>query len=187
MDKVELAKNGDKQAFNDLIEENKFKIYKTAKSILKDEDDVCDAIQDSLIRAYKGISKLQNNEYFSTWLIRIVINKCYDIYNKQKSRKVIDITEAQDEELKVYDNYDELGISAIVNSLDEDIRTVTVMFYYDDLSVKDISEMIGIPEGTVKSRLSRARSKLYEILNKEGEYDVRWGKRFIYKKEITTR
>ena len=173
MDKVELAKNGDKQAFNDLIEENKFKIYKTAKSILGNEDDVCDAIQDSLIRAYRGIKNLKNNEFFSTWLIRIVINKCYDIYNKQKSRNTVDISEANDEELRVYDSYNELGINSIVNSLDEDIKTVTVMFYYDDLSVKDISEVLGIPEGTVKSRLSRARTKLYEILSKEGEYDVR--------------
>ncbi|MBQ3408024.1 MAG: sigma-70 family RNA polymerase sigma factor [Clostridia bacterium] len=173
MDKVELAKNGDKQAFNDLIEENKFKIYKTAKSILGNEDDVCDAIQDSLIRAYKGIKNLHNNEFFSTWLIRIVINKCYDIYNKQKSRKIIDISEAKDEELKVYDNYDEIGINAIIKTLDEDLRTITIMFYYDDLSVKDISEVLKIPEGTVKSRLSRARTKLYEILNKDGEYNVR--------------
>ena len=90
MDKVELAKNGDKQAFNELIEEHKFKIYKTAKAILKDEDDVCDAIQDSLIRAYKGIAKLEHNEYFSTWLTRIVINKCYDIAkkNNEKSKKI---------------------------------------------------------------------------------------------------
>ena len=53
MDKVELAKKGDNQAFNDLIEENKFKIYKTAKSILGNEDDVCDAIQNALISTYK--------------------------------------------------------------------------------------------------------------------------------------
>lgn len=55
MDIIEKAKNGDKEAFNYLIEENKFKMYKTAKAILKNEDDVCDAIQEALIRAYKNI------------------------------------------------------------------------------------------------------------------------------------
>lgn len=172
MDKVELAKNGDDQAFSDLIEENKYKIYKTAKSILNDEDDVCDAIQDALIRAYKGIKKLQNNEYFSTWLTRIVINRCYDIYNKKRSHQMVDIDDTQDEELKVYDTYDEGEISTLLGQLDEDIRVVTTMFYYDDLSVKEISDILEIPEGTVKSRLSRARAKLYDILKKEGEYDV---------------
>lgn len=175
MDKVELAKSGDKQAFNELIEEHKFKIYKTAKSILKDEDDVCDAIQDSLIRAYKGISKLEHNEYFTTWIIRIVINKCYDIAkkNNEKNRKIIDISEAKDYELQTYDNYNEFELDKILNKLDADLKEITVMFYYDDISVKDISEILDIPQGTVKSRLARARLKIYEILSKEGDYNAR--------------
>ena len=152
MDKVELAKKGDAAAFTELIEENKIKMYKTAKAILKNEDDVCDAIQEALMSAYKNISKLNNNAFFSTWLIRILINKCYDICNKNKNRAVVDIDETNDEELRVYD---------------------TVMYYYDDLSVKEISQIMNIPEGTVKSRLSRARAKLYDIISKEGEYDVR--------------
>lgn len=173
MDKVELAKHGDNEAFTELIEENKLKMYKTAKAILKDEDDVCDAIQDALMSAYQNLKKLNNNDFFSTWLIRILINKCYDICNKNKKRMAVDIDETTDEELKVYDTYDEGDVSAILNDLDEDIRSVTVMYYYDDLSVKEISDIIGIPEGTVKSRLSRARTKLYDVLNKGGEYDVR--------------
>ena len=175
MDKVELAKSGDKQAFNELIEEHKFKIYKTAKSILKDEDDVCDAIQDSLIRAYKGISKLEHNEYFTTWIIRIVINKCYDIAkkNNEKNRKIIDISEAKDYELQAYDDYNEFELDKILNKLDADLKEITVMFYYDDISVKDISEILDIPQGTVKSRLARARLKIYEILSKEGDYNAR--------------
>ena len=173
MDKVELAKKGDAAAFTELIEENKIKMYKTAKAILKNEDDVCDAIQEALMSAYKNISKLNNNAFFSTWLIRILINKCYDICNKNKNRAVVDIDETNDEELRVYDTYDEGDTRAILDNLDEDIRSVTVMYYYDDLSVKEISQIMNIPEGTVKSRLSRARAKLYDIIGKEGEYDVR--------------
>lgn len=173
MDKVELAKKGDAAAFTELIEENKIKMYKTAKAILKNEDDVCDAIQEALMSAYKNISKLNNNAFFSTWLIRILINKCYDICNKNKNRAVVDIDETNDEELRVYDTYDEGDTRAILDNLDEDIRSVTVMYYYDDLSVKEISQIMNIPEGTVKSRLSRARAKLYDIISKEGEYDVR--------------
>lgn len=175
MDKVELAKNGDKQAFNELIEEHKFKIYKTAKSILKSEDDICDAIQDSLIRAYKGISKLEHNEYFTTWIIRIVINKCYDIAkkNNEKNKKIINISEAKDYELQTYDDYNEFELDKILNKLDADLKEITVMFYYDDISVKDISKVLDIPQGTVKSRLARARIKIYEFLSKEGDCNVR--------------
>lgn len=175
MDKVQLAKSGDKQAFNELIEENKLKIYKTAKSILKDEDDVCDAIQDALIRAYKNISKLEHNEYFSTWIIRIVINKCYDIAkkNNEKNKKIVDISEAKNHELQTFDTYNEFGLEQVLNILDKNLKEIIVMYYYDDISVQDISKIIDIPQGTVKSRLSRARSKLYEILSKEGDYNVR--------------
>lgn len=173
MDIIENAKQGNQTAFNQLIEENKYKIYKTAKSILKNEDDVCDAIQESLIRAYNNIHKLQNNEFFSTWLIRIVINKCYDIAktNQKKNSKIIDIQSAK--EIETYDTYNESSLDQVLKQLDEDLRTVTVLYYYDDISTKDISTMLDIPEGTVKSRLSRAREKLYNLLKKEDEQNAR--------------
>ena len=107
MDKVQLAKEGDKVAFSELIEEKKFKLYKTAKAILKDEDDVCDAIQDCLISVYKNINSLQNNEYFDTWMTRILINKCYDIINKNKKARGNVVEMQEIEEVKHYDKYNE--------------------------------------------------------------------------------
>lgn len=167
MNLVEKAKNGDKIAFSELIEQNKYKIYKTAKSILKDEDDVCDAIQEALIRAYNNIQKLENNEFFTTWLIRIVINKCYDIakINQKKNSKIVEFKEA--ENIQTYDTYNEYTIEQVIERLDNDLKTVTVLYYYDDISIKDIAIILNIPEGTVKSKLSRARNKLYEMLRKE--------------------
>lgn len=172
MDIIEKAKNGDKEAFNYLIEENKFKMYKTAKAILKNEDDVCDAIQEALIRAYKNIGKLQSNEFFTTWLIRILINKCYDIarIRQTENGRVMDMEMI--ENVECYDTYEEESlIKKVLNKIENDLKSITIMYYYDDLSIKDISEILKIPEGTVKSRLSRAREKIYEILKKEeGEY-----------------
>lgn len=169
---VEKAKNGNAQAFNELIEENKLKMYKTARAILKNEEDICDAIQETLISAYKNINKLQENKYFSTWIIRILINKCYDIISKNKKiENFTDISAA--EEVKVYDNYDsESIVNKVLNEIDEELKVVTVLYYYDGFSVKEISEMLKIPEGTVKSRLSRARDKLYILLKREeGVYE----------------
>jgi len=173
MNLVEEAKLGNKEAFQELIEENKLKMYKVAKSILKNEDDVCDAIQNALMSAYTNLSKLKNNQYFSTWIVRILINKCYDIAkdNQKRYSNVIDITEYNtDEGIKTYDKYDSDSIvENVLNKIDEDLKVITVLYYYNDYSVSEISNILEIPEGTVKSRLSRARSKIYEIVKGEEE------------------
>lgn len=173
MNLVDEAKLGDKEAFNKLVDENKLKMYKVAKSILKNEDDVCDAIQNALMSAYKSLNKLQNSQYFSTWLIRILINKCYDIArdNQKRYSNVIDIDEYNaDEGVKSFDNYSSDSIvENVLNEIDEDLKTITVLYYYNDYSVAEISKVLNIPDGTVKSRLSRARAKIYEVLKREEE------------------
>lgn len=167
MEDLELAKNGDAAAFARLIESVKLKIYKTGISILKNDDDACDAIQETLISAYKNIGTLNNPEYFTTWIIRIMVNKCYDIIRKNK--KVVYLNEKmQLENDAYYQRYcDESELEGILNQIDTDLRIVTVLYYYDDLSVAEIAEILDIPEGTVKSRLSRARDRIFKILKKE--------------------
>ena len=173
MNLVEEAKLGNNEAFEQLIEENKLKMYKVAKSILKNEDDVCDAIQNALMSAYTNLNKLQNNQFFSTWLIRILINKSYDIVNKNKRiyTNVTDIDEYNTKEnLKSYDSYDsESLVENVLTKIDDDLKTITVLYYYNDYSVNEIAMILDIPEGTVKSRLSRARGKIYEIIKSEEE------------------
>ena len=121
MELVEKAKNGDNEAFNELIENNKLKMYKTAKAILNNEDDVCDAIQETLISAYKNLNKLKENKFFSTWIIRILINKCYDIIAKNKKvGNVVDISEVQD--IKTFDKYDsDSVVTKVLNEIDEEL------------------------------------------------------------------
>lgn len=173
MNLVEEAKLGNNEAFEQLIEENKLKMYKVAKSILKNEDDVCDAIQNALMSAYTNLNKLQNNQFFSTWLIRILINKSYDIANKNQRlySNVTDIDEYNtNENLKSFDSYNsESLVENVLTKIDEDLKTITVLYYYNDYSVNEIAMILDIPEGTVKSRLSRARSKIYEIMKSEEE------------------
>jgi len=131
MELVERAKNGEIEAFNELIEIHKIKMYKTAKAILNNEDDICDAIQETLLSIYKNINKLNEVKYFSTWAIRILINKCYDIIAKnKKTGNVVDITEVQ--EVKTYDKYNtDSVVEKALNEIDEDLKVVTVLYYYD--------------------------------------------------------
>ena len=166
MDDLSLAQKGDKEAFSRLIGEVEIKLYKTAMAILKNDDDACDAIQETLISAYKKIDTLQTKEYFKTWIIRILINKCYDMI--RMNRKVVNINERLRENTEnFYEMYCvESELESILKKIDSDLRTVTVLYYYDDLSINEIANILNIPDGTVKSRLSRARasiSKIYQI------------------------
>lgn len=97
----------------------------------------------------------------------------YSEKNNEKNKKIVDISEAKNHELQTFDTYNEFGLEQVLNILDKNLKEIIVMYYYDDISVQDISKIIDIPQGTVKSRLARARSKLYEILSKEGDYNVR--------------
>lgn len=90
--KKELKKR-EKQKFTELIESNKLRFYKTAKAILKNDDDVYDALQEALISMYENYGQLKKEEYFSTWATRIIINKCYDLLRKNKK----DIVSIDDE------------------------------------------------------------------------------------------
>ena len=164
---VEKAKNDDQIAFSNLIEKVKYKLYKTGMAILKNDDDTCDAIQETLIKAYKNIKTLNNNEYFTTWIVRILINQCYDII--RKNDKIVSMSEKlQANQNTYYELYSqESSLEYVLNMLDKDLKLVTVLYYYDDLSVSTISEILNIPEGTVKSRLSRARERIYTILKEE--------------------
>ena len=162
----------DKEFFIQKINENRLKMYKTAISILKDEDDANDAIQEALYSAYKNYYSLREKSYFTTWIIKILINKCYNIINKNKKIAYIDDTIIQNTESSE-DNYEiENSLEWVLNQIDKDLKEIVVLYYYDDFSVADIANILEIPQGTVKSRLSRAREQIKEIINKEeGEFN----------------
>lgn len=169
MSDIKRAMNGDKQAFINIIEEHKIALYKVMKAILQNEDDVCDAMQETLIDIYENIHKLQKEKYFKTWATRIAINECYHIIRKQKINqdkiaKIQTETVAQEKENSSIEKTD---IEIAISKLDKDLRVVVVMYYYNNLKVNDIAEVLQIPAGTVKSRLSRARESLYESLKQE--------------------
>ena len=170
MSTLSKAKNGDEEAFSLLIKEYKLYMYKTAKAILKDEDDVCDAVQEALISVYRNLFSLKNEKHLKTWIIRITINKCYDIIHKNNSNNQ-KITRIQDRfegnESEEESAVSKTDLERALSLIDNDLKIVTVLYYYNDISVKDIANILEIPVGTVKSKLSRARTKLYDILMQE--------------------
>lgn len=158
---IAKAKNGDNDAFLALINENRLNIYRVARGILKSEHDIEDAIQNTVIKAYEKINTLKRDEFFKTWLIRILINECNEIIRRNK--RVETINNFSNEE-QYNDTYENIDLINAINELNEELRITTVLFYFEDIPIKDIAIILKIPEGTVRSRLSRAREKLRKIM-----------------------
>lgn len=166
MDDVRLAKAGNKEAFATLINCHRLTLYKVAKGILESDYDVTDAIQETIILAYTNIGSLKRDEYFKTWLVRILINECKK--NLRRSNKTIPFEKISEQ--AVWDNYPSDSITSnCIMMLELSLRQVTVLYYYEDFSVNEIAKILNIPQGTVKSRLSKARSKILELMAGKGE------------------
>lgn len=157
------AQKGDKKAFMELIKSNEKSMYKVARAMVFNEEDIKDVFQDTIIKAYESIEKLKEPQYFSTWLIRILINNCNDVIKKRK--KVISLEIVKEESYK--EKFKNVDLYMAINELEEDLKMVIIMFYFMDMAIKDIAKAQSIAEGTVKSRLNRARKKLEEKLSKE--------------------
>ncbi|MDJ1474209.1 sigma-70 family RNA polymerase sigma factor [Bacillus sp. LS15-K4] len=160
---VSLAKKGDHEAFMALIHTEKMKMYRIAKAMLRDETNIEDAIQATILKAYENIKKLNKEEFFQTWLIRILMNECNNIIRAYK--KVI-VTE-ENYNMSAYDQYEDIDLCNAIQSLHEELRAVTVLYYYEDMNQESIAKLLEIPKGTVKSRLSRAREQLQKRLKME--------------------
>ncbi|MDV4152362.1 sigma-70 family RNA polymerase sigma factor [Clostridium sp. AL.422] len=157
----EKSKKIDKEIFLLLINDNRLSIYKVARGILNNQYDIEDAIQNTLIKAYEKNDTLKDSNLFKTWIIRILINECKNILRKNKR------TISLDGELNqaVYtDIYEDIDLTRAINLLTEELKIVTVLFYFEDMTTKDISIILDIPDGTVRSRLSRARQQLRGII-----------------------
>lgn len=158
---VRRAIEGHKESFSVLIKHFELSLYKVAKSMLESEEDCADAIQETILKSYKSIRSLNETQFFKTWLIRILINECHNIHRiKGKIIPIYEIEETACEATMINEIDNTIVIQEMLNYLENELRNIVILYYFEDFSVKDISDLLGIPEGTVKSRLSRARGKL---------------------------
>ena len=152
-----------KEQLGSLILDSERQLYSTAKTILFSDYDCADAIQETIVKAFSNVGTLKNDNYARTWLIRILINKCYSLV--RKSSKFIpleNLADRQEPELEKTKNYSELYTA--VNSLKEELRLPVILYYIEDFSVKEIAQILEISEGAVQKRLARARGKLRQEL-----------------------
>lgn len=153
---IKKARKGDKKAFLKLIELEKDKLYKTAYLYTKNKDDALDIVQDTICKALNNIHKLNEPQYFSTWLTKILINASYDFLRKKKKILIVDFEisdKVSDTTRSIEENID---LFEAIEKLNHRHQTIIILRYYQDKPIKEIAEMLEIPEGTVKSNLHRA-------------------------------
>ena len=172
VDVVKLAKQGDTNAIEKILLENMQSMYRVAYGILRTEEEISDAVSSTVVIVFEKIKTLKNEQFFKTWLIRILINECYKICKQNK--KIIYLENCNQETLIYNDTYTDFEVKNLIKKLDKDLKEIVVLYYFEEFSIKEISKLIKIPEGTVKSRLSRARKELekYLVKNQEERRDI---------------
>ncbi|RKP54493.1 sigma-70 family RNA polymerase sigma factor [Cohnella endophytica] len=136
-------------------------LYGMARSLLNNDNDCADAIQEAILKAYKGITKLREQAYFRTWMFRILIRECQTIYRIKKKVSPMDNLPEQGVATALPD----WDLQSAVDRLGEPLRTLVKLHYFADMPLGRIAETMEVSEGTLKSRLHRARRQLAKRLN----------------------
>lgn len=167
---VQKAKKGNDEAFEQLIDSVRDKLYRTAYAYVRNEQDALDLYQEAIYTAYVSIKSLKKAESFHSWMTKILVFKAIDFIRKESHHFTTD-NEDVFLELMASDTADftthSLDLSEAFKLLKPAVKTIVLLRYYHDLSIKDIANIMNYPEGTVKSHLNRAKNELRPIL-KEG-------------------
>lgn len=142
-------------------------MYALAFSILRNDQDAADAISESVMKAYSNLSHLQNPHSFKSWMLKIVHNTCLEMLRKNTTMVSTDEQYNQAQDTSHHDMSTKLVLRDAVERLNQPYRTVVYLFYYESLSIIEISKITGGSVIAVKKQLSRARSMLQQSLNKE--------------------
>ena len=180
---VDAARAGDDRAFGSLVEVYRSTAERLAQQILHTEEAAADAVQEALIKAHRAMGRFQDGN-FRSWFLRIVTNTCYDHLRRQKRRQAVSLDElteqagidyvaaaeiaSDDPEALVMQNE---GMRVLLSAIDELPvwhRNVVLLVDVQGYDYNEAAEILDLPLGTVKSRLSRARSALRDDLVRSG-------------------
>ncbi|MEG2444011.1 MAG: RNA polymerase sigma factor [Acinetobacter sp.] len=186
--------HGDQVAMRQLMQRYNQTLYRTARSILKDEDEAEDAVQDAYIHAFQSLSKFRQESRLSTWLVRIVVNEALGrLRKKVRQAEIIKLVEDLPQRSSNYHNGEDIGdamdtselpdevifraqirqlIEAKIDQLPEVFRPVFVLRAIEEMSVEETAACLGLPPATVRSRFFRARGLLRESLARDVDLSI---------------
>lgn len=138
-------------------------LYRVARGYLIRPQDCADAVQEAILKAWRARHALRQEAYFKTWLTRILINECKSMLRRKKPLLPFEDLE----NLPAPSPSADLDLEKALYALSEKYRLVVLMHYKDGYTLEEIARVLGVPVGTVKARLSRARDKLRQALQDE--------------------
>ena len=182
---VARAKAGDDEAFAQLMHDNEKRIYNLILRMTGNPEDAMDLAQEAFLNAWRGLKFFKGDSAFSTWVYRLASNACIDHLRRQKRRQDISLPMPVDEEDdSIPDIPDERflpeqelerqelrrAVAEGLERLSDEHRQVLVMREINGLSYQEIGDILDLEEGTVKSRIARARNSLRKILVEGGNF-----------------
>jgi RNA polymerase sigma-70 factor (ECF subfamily) len=176
LDLINRFKDGDTSAFEEIVLKYQDKIYNLCRHMLQNAHDAEDAAQDVFVKAYQNLNRFKPEASLLTWLYRIAINTCIDyrrkpffesLFKNSKEGDVFAVDQLSDSPSpeRLYESKQiSHAIQLALGRLSEKLRTVIVLKEIEGLSYEEIAEILEVSIGTVKSRISRAREELKELL-----------------------
>jgi RNA polymerase sigma-70 factor (ECF subfamily) len=175
---IERAKAGDRAAYEELVRRYEQQAFRAAYLVCRDADDARDACQEGFVRAWRALGSFRSGAEPRPWLMRIVVNAARNRRRGSGRRLNLALRIAQDRpsdgaapspEAAVLADERRARLIAALNRLGDDDRTVIGLRWFADLGEAEMSAALGVPRGTVKSRLSRAMGRLRAVLGEEGD------------------
>ncbi|MFR9730584.1 RNA polymerase sigma factor SigM [Saccharopolyspora sp. MS10] len=168
-DLIAAHTSGDPDAFAELFRRHRDRLWAVALRTMRDHEDAADALQDAMISAFRNAGSFRAESQVTTWLHRIVVNACLDRIRRRQARPTVPLPETGPAEPAVRrDAIDEqvtrMAVQDALAALPEDQRAAIVLVDVQGYSVADTAAVLGIAEGTVKSRCARGRVKLATLL-----------------------
>lgn len=136
-------------------------MYRLSYSILKNDADAQDAVQEAIYKSYKNLENLKDKRKFKPWIYKIVTNTSFEILKNTQNYLDIEEENIQSENVDIETN---ITLWNAVQNLKQPYRTVITLFYYEDMSIKEISKITGNNADAVKKQLSRGREKIKEVI-----------------------
>ncbi len=169
---VKKAQKGDERAYITLFKQYEADIYRMAYVYVKNQEDALDIVQETAYKSFSQIKTLKNPAYFKTWLIRIAINNALSHLRKEK--KVIHLKPEYAETLPTNEKEDvslQITLKGLIEGLDDNEKSVVLLRFYADHTISEISDILDIPLGTVKTILYRSLEKLRMQMKREDIYE----------------
>lgn len=160
---------GDRRLYEVVMRRYNQRVFRAVRSILKDDDEAQDAMQEAYVRAYLHLGEFRAESRLSTWLVRIAVNEALARLRKSKRTEPLDeevevVSMSRDPEQATSDEQLRVVLEEAVDALPEGFRTVFVLRSVEQMSTAEVAEIVGIPEDTVKTRLFRARGLLRQAV-----------------------